>query len=79
MRGTGHTLSREQVMKTERRAWAGHDRDGRKEYSFDGINFWIHRGRTEAELIAPWRAPVTGWRHRNGCVCPECISRAVAS
>jgi hypothetical protein len=78
MTGAGHTLSREQVMKTERRAWVGLSRDGRKEYFFDGINFWRHHGRMDAELIAPWRAPVSGWQHRTGCKCQACAPKVVA-
>ncbi len=74
----GRTLSREQVMKTERRAWMGRARDGRKEYFFDGINFWRHHGRVDAELIAPWRAPSTGWQHRSGCKCQACAPKVVA-
>jgi hypothetical protein len=71
------SLSREQVMRTERRAWVGCAGGGR-EYSFDGINFWRHHGRVDAELIAPWRAPDSGWRHLGGCGCPACSPKAVA-
>jgi hypothetical protein len=78
MTGARNTLSREQVMKTERRAWVNHSRDDRKEYFFDGINFWRHHGRMDAELIAPWRAPTSGWQHRAGCKCQACVSKAVA-
>jgi hypothetical protein len=78
MRGVAHTLSREQVMRTERRAWVGPAHDGRTEFFFDGINFWRHHGRVDAELIAPWRAPVSGWQHRNDCTCQACASQAVA-
>lgn len=74
----GQTLSREQVMTTERRAWVGATRDGRREYFFDGINFWRHHGRVDAELIAPWRAPMTGWEHGADCTCQACTSKAVA-
>jgi hypothetical protein len=72
MSSVTHTLSREQVVKTERRAWVGNAPDGRNEYFFDGINFWRRDGRANAELIAPWRAPVSGWQHRSGCRCPAC-------
>lgn len=72
-----HTLSREQVMRTERRAWACGTNTGGRDYSFDGINFWRHRGRGDAELVAPWRTPTTGWRHRAGCTCGECSPLAV--
>jgi hypothetical protein len=72
------TLTREQVVRTERRAWLGRRTDGTREYFFDGINFWRRRGRMDAELIAPWRAPTSGWRHRDGCTCRLCSSKAVA-
>jgi len=73
----GRTLSREQVLRTERRAWVARSTDGKREYFFDGINFWRRQGRTDAELIAPWRAPTSGWQHRDACRCPECAPKAV--
>jgi hypothetical protein len=73
-----HTLSRQQVVETERRAWLTPGGDGSGEYFFDGINFWRHHGRAGAELIAPWRAPVAGWRPRAGCRCVACTPQAAA-
>lgn len=72
------TLSREQVIKTERRAWTRPTGARGGEYYFDGINFWRYHGHVDAELVAPWRAPVSGWQHRAGCRCRECSPRAVA-
>ena len=72
------SLSREQVMRTERSAWMAARATAHREYFFDGINFWRHHGRVDAELIAPWRAPDTGWRHRAGCGCRACAPQAVA-
>jgi len=76
MSSTARTLDRDDVVRTERRAWVGGTRDGRREYFFDGINFWRHNGRVDAELIAPWRAPMTGWQHRYGCGCQACSPKA---
>ena len=78
MPGRTHTLSRQQVVETERRAWLSPAGKGNGEYFFDGINFWRHHGRAGAELIAPWRAPAMGWRHRTGCRCSACAPQAAA-
>ena len=78
MANSRRTLSREQVMTTERQAWVSCPSDGGREYFFDGINFWRHHGRVDAELIAPWRTPDEGWHHRTGCGCQACSSKAVA-
>lgn len=78
MPACSHTLSRQQVVETERRAWVSRAGGGNGQYFFDGTNFWRHHGRAGAELIAPWRAPATGWRHRVGCRCAACAPEAAA-
>jgi hypothetical protein len=68
------TLSRDEVVTSERRAWAQADRGSGRVYSFDGINFWCHSGRSDVQPAAPWRTPRDGWRHRDACRCERCAS-----
>jgi hypothetical protein len=68
------TLSREEVVRSERRAWAGADHDDGRVYLYDGINFWCRRGRSDPQPAAPWRTPQSGWRHREDCHCERCAS-----
>gem|GEM_PF-1838855 len=68
------TLSRDEVVRSERRAWADADSMGGRVYVYDGINFWCRRGRSEPQPAAPWRTPQGGWRHRVDCGCERCAS-----
>jgi hypothetical protein len=68
------TLSRDEVVTTERRAWTHVEHEGGRVYFFDGINFWSRRGRTDPQPAAPWRTPQVGWRHREDCQCERCAS-----
>ena len=74
MQQESRTLSRDEVMRTERRAWANVGREGGRVYFFDGINFWERHGRSEPQPAAPWRTPQAGWRHREDCRCERCAS-----
>ena len=69
-----HTLTRDEVQSTERRAWVDAERDGGRVYFYDGINFWCRRGRSDPQFAAPWRTPQGGWRHREDCPCERCAS-----
>jgi hypothetical protein len=67
-------LSRDEVVRLERRAWAKTDRGEGRVYSYDGINFWYTRGRSGQQPTEPWRTPQAGWRHRDDCPCERCAS-----
>lgn len=68
------TLSRDEVVRSERRAWADADHESGRVYVYDGINFWYHHGHGEPRPEAPWRTPKGGWRHREDCSCERCAS-----
>jgi hypothetical protein len=68
------TLSRDEVVKSERRAWADTDGEEGRAYFYDGIHFWYRRGRGDPLPAEPWRTPQAGWRHRAGCTCERCAS-----
>ena len=68
------TLSRDEVVESERRAWAETDRGEGRVYFYDGINFWYRPGRSDPLPAAPWRTPRAGWRHREDCHCERCAS-----
>lgn len=72
MRAETQTLSREEVVKSERRAWADSDHEGGPVYFYDGISFWCRSGRSDPQPAAPWRTPPAGWRHREDCHCERC-------
>jgi hypothetical protein len=69
-----NTMSRDDVVRAERRAWVFSQDEGGREYFFDGINFWHRRGRSEAQPTAAWRTPRGGWRHRETCGCERCAA-----
>jgi hypothetical protein len=68
------TLSRDEVVKFERRAWADTGREEGRAYFYDGIGFWYRRGRSDPLPAEPWRTPQEGWRHHAGCNCERCAS-----
>jgi hypothetical protein len=68
------TLSRDEVVRSERRAWTDPDHEGGRVYFYDGISFWCRRGRSDPQPAAPWRTPQAGWRHRDDCHCERCTS-----
>lgn len=67
-------LNRDEVVTSERRAWAHTEHGAGRVYYFDGISFWCRSGRSEAQPAAPWRTPRHGWRHRDDCRCERCAS-----
>ena len=69
------TLSRDEVVRSERRAWT-EDQESARMYFYDGINFWYRPGRCEPQQVPTWRAPSGGWRHHEDCRCTRCESRA---
>lgn len=74
MQHESRTLSRDEVVTTERRAWTDAGRESGRVYFFDGINFWERHGRDDPQPAAPWRTPRAGWRHREDCHCERCAS-----
>lgn len=72
MEGRTRTMSRDEVTTLERRAWADAGGEGSRIYSYDGINFWYRRGRMQPQQILPARAPQSGWRHHERCLCGRC-------
>ena len=74
MKPESRTLSRDEVQRTERRAWVDAEPDEGRVYFYDGINFWCRWGRSDPQPAAPWRTPQGGWRHREDCPCERCAS-----
>ena len=68
------TLSRDEILRAERRAWTEPDHEGGRVYFYDGINFWHRRGRGESQQVPQWLTPRAGWRHREDCRCGRCTS-----
>ncbi len=74
MKGQARTMSRNEVVSAERRAWAEADREGGRVYFYDGISFWHGRGRGEPQMVPQWLTPRAGWRHHEDCRCGGCTS-----
>lgn len=70
------TMSRDEVVQSERRAWT-EDHESARLYFYDGINFWYRRGRSEPQQVPIWSAPRGGWRHREDCRCTRCRSQTL--
>ena len=62
MNPQSHRLSRDEVVRSERRAWADVGRDGDHVSFNDGVDFWCRDGRSDAQPAVPWRTPRTGRR-----------------
>jgi hypothetical protein len=74
MDGQTRAMSRDEVVTLERRAWMDADDEGSRSYLYDGINFWYCCGRMQPEQVLPARAPRTGWRHLESCLCGRCAA-----
>ena len=66
-------LTRDQVKKAGRPAWARAAVDGPEEYYYDGIYFWHVPPRSALRAVREDQTPRAPWRHRSACNCPLCV------
>ena len=66
-------LTRDQVKKAERPAWARAYVGGPEEYYYDGIYFWHVPADLGSRAVAEDSTPRAPWRHRAACNCPLCL------
>ena len=71
MQQSNRRLTLDQVIETERHAWAGPDKDGRQ-FHFDGILFWRTSSSAEPLAAKIGEVPQLGWWHKADCNCPAC-------
>ncbi len=72
-------LTRDQVKKAERPAWARAAADGPEEYYYDGIYFWHVPPRSALQAVREDQTPHAPWRHRSACNCPLCVGSPTIS
>jgi hypothetical protein len=57
-----HRLSRDGVVRSERRTWVDAARDGDRVFFYDGVDFWCREARGGVQPAVPWRRPRAGRR-----------------
>jgi len=64
-------LTLEEVLETERHAWAASNMVGRC-ISFDGIEFWVSVDQRPLRVALKSEIPWSGWWHKDSCNCRLC-------
>jgi hypothetical protein len=65
-------LTRDEVTKAERPAWARGVAGSPEEYYYDGIYFWHVPSSSVSRAVREDDTPLTSWRHRVTCNCALC-------